>query len=82
MAIFSRKNIDSKEYLKLLNQISELEIDMKKINTEQQEQRTLMNSLRGLINRKLSGDPDQTENSINPDGLDELRRLARKSGAD
>jgi len=42
-------------------------------------QKQLLDNLRGLVNRKLGNSPDKDEsdNNINDDGLDELRKINR-----
>ena len=69
------KRFDKTVYTDLLRRIITLEVDQSKLFN-------LMNSLRGLVNRKVGPHPDEPEEDLSsPDGLDELRRL-KKDGAD
>lgn len=69
------KRFDKTGYSDLLKRIITLEIDQGKIFN-------LMNSLRGLINRKFGQDPEPEEDLSSPDGLDELRKIKKDGRSD
>lgn len=52
--MFWKKKLNSDEYQQLIKRIVELEAEQGKIIT-------LMNSLRGIVNRRLSGSENQEE---------------------
>ena len=71
MGLFGFKfniNKDS-DFIFAVQRISNLELEIEKLKTH-------INSLRGLINRKVFKEltPDEKEQFKSPDGLDELRK--------
>lgn len=69
----------------LLKRIIGLEADVERIRAVMDSLNTNMCSLRGLVNRKISGkDPvldDDTSNTGISDGFDELRKLNKESSS-
>lgn len=66
----TQKIKDSFEFLELQRRVGALEIELEKCKTH-------INSLRGLVNRRLQGMMDNiepTETTKSPDGLDMLRK--------
>jgi len=62
--------IKDSDFINLNSRVSNLELEIGKLETH-------INSLRGLINRRskeIFKDQDQDDTIINPDGLDNLRK--------
>lgn len=56
-----KKNLTSEEHDKLSVRITDLYDEVHRLKTNLQENETLLRSLRGLVNRKLSGDSFREE---------------------
>jgi len=68
--MFGKKTLlQDGDFILIQTRVGNLELEIEKIKTH-------INSLRGLINRKLgqSEEISKEEKSINPDGLDGLRK--------
>jgi len=64
--MFSKKNLlQDGDFILIQTRVSNLELEIEKIKTH-------INSLRGLVNRKLGQETEKKELN-SPDGLDELR---------
>lgn len=59
--MFWNKQINSQEYEKLFKKIIELENKVISFNVEVETLKTNVNSLRGLVNRKLNPQKDEEE---------------------
>jgi len=69
----TQKIKDSFEFLELQRRVSSLEIEVEKLKTH-------INSLRGMLNRRMKeylGDIEPEETIKNPDGLDMLRKAKK-----
>lgn len=77
--MFFRKKLQplrSDEFEDLQKQIIKLNTDVDLLDSKVAHLKTNMNSLRGLINRKVyQGEFDETEKNISPDGLDDVRGI-------
>ena len=80
MGIFSRNRLGSNEFQELQKQISILATSLEQLHGKFAIMRTNVNSLRGLVNRKFGNYDDGEEDLNSTDGLDDLRRLAKKDG--
>lgn len=68
--MFGRKSLlQDGDFILIQTRVSNLELEIEKLKTH-------INSLRGLVNKKIFKDstPRETEELKSPDGLDELRR--------
>jgi len=62
-----RNLLQDGDFILIQTRVANLELEIEKMKTH-------INSLRGLINRKLSQElPEEKNNLKSPDGLDELR---------